>query len=320
MSVLDRLPDRRLCLIVNPTAGKGSAKHRLARLQERLNAAGFLVDVWETKRRGHATELAQRAVEAGFPLVAVLGGDGTVREVASALVHTPTVLAILPFGSGNDLARSLHIPRTIPGASRLLWQRSKVVTIDVGIETEGAFYFTLHSALGFAADVSHHAAQFRVFQGSAAYFMGVFKALWKMRPIPLQIRLDEEVLRREALFAMVLNSPYCGGGQWMAPQANPHDGTLNLVLVDPVSRLELVKTFPRVYSGRHVEHPAFHLYQAREVVVEPEGSARRIVDGDEIPPGPIRARVLPGALRVLVPEDYSLSSLDPSDSEGPEMP
>ena len=301
-----------LPVVANPTAGSGKSAKGLRLASAAAEAAGISLDVSLTESAGHATELAQRAVDCDADMVAVLGGDGTIREVASALAGTETTLALLPNGSGNDFARSIGVPRSMPGAIQVL-QTGVVRPVDVARETAGIFACV--GGVGFAAEVSHEAARSRLFKGSAAYFAGVFKALARLRPVRMRLRLDDRELDVEAVFVMAQNTPYCGGGQLMAPDARIDDGLLDVVVVTRVGRLELVRTFPKVYTGAHGNHPAVSVYRTSSVQATSDAPVRKMLDGDVVGEEPMSARIQPGALRVLVP-----SSFVPSSSSAPSSP
>lgn len=258
-----------------------------------------------TEQPGHATELARRAADSGAEVVAAMGGDGTAREVAAGLVGTETALALIPMGSGDDFARSLGVPRTIPESVALL--RSGVVSsCDIGEDTAGVF--TCLSGVGFAAEVAYEAVRSRVFRGSAGYFMGVFKAMMRLRPFSMRLHLDDGAREMDAVFVLVQNTPYCGGGQWMAPDATLNDGLFDIVVVKPIGRVELARTLPKVYSGKHVTHPAVEVIRSSTARIETDASLRKLLDGDVMGSEPLDSRVRAGALRVLTPQSSPLVS------------
>ncbi|MEO2003352.1 MAG: acylglycerol kinase family protein, partial [Candidatus Poribacteria bacterium] len=120
-----------MTLIANPTAGKGRTRRALGQVEALLRDTGLAVTLQITERPGHATELARRAAESGAGVVAAMGGDGTVREVAAGLFGTEATLAIIPMGSGDDFARSVGVPRTI-GEAVALFGTGVVSSCDVG--------------------------------------------------------------------------------------------------------------------------------------------------------------------------------------------
>ena len=140
-----------------------------------------------------------------------------------------------------------------------------------------------------------------MFKGSAGYFAGVFKALMRFRPISLRVHLDDDVIETDAMFVIAQNTPYCGGGQLMAPDADLHDGKLDIVLVTPVNRIELLRTFPKVYDGSHIKHPAFHIYRSSTLRIESDAPVRKLLDGDVVGMQPLDSSVIQGGLKVVLP-------------------
>lgn len=293
----------RVFVIANPAAAKGKALRHLAPLCERLKQEGIYVQTKPTEHPRHAIALAREAAEKREPLVVAFGGDGTVREIVAGLVGSETLLGVLPYGSGNDLARSLGIPTRLEAALDVV-RKGIPLAMDVGEETSGVF--VTGCGVGFAAEVAYEANRSRWFSGSAAYFVGVFKALTRIRPVPMTVALDDNVVRTKGVFVMAQNTPYCGGGQLIAPEAKLNDGKLDVVIVREVGQLELIKTFPQVYSGRHVTHPAFEVHRSTSVRVESETPLRKTLDGDLFGTEPMSARIRPQAIRVLVPNPHAL--------------
>jgi YegS/Rv2252/BmrU family lipid kinase len=303
-----RGPFSRVVAIANPAAGKGRTARRLARVVARLEVDGLEPVVVATAYPGHATELAARAAEEGAHVVVAIGGDGTVRETAAGLVGTDTALGILPLGSGNDFARSLGLPLDVDAACRALFT-AVVRAVDVGSDESGLFVTI--AGVGFAAQVAQEAARLAMFPGPSGYFAGVFKALAHLAPTRVRVHLDDATVEENAVFVLVQNTPFCGGGQKMAPTARLDDGKLDVVLVSDVGRLELARTFPKVYSGRHVTHPAVGMYRSASVRVESDRPLLKILDGDVVGERPLRAVVRPGALRVLVQPSWGSSPDSP---------
>jgi YegS/Rv2252/BmrU family lipid kinase len=299
------LPDSPITLIANPVAGKGRTRRALRQAEALIRDAGLSVTMQLTTRPGHATELARRAAESDVGVVVAMGGDGTVREVAAGLFGSDSTLALIPMGSGDDFARSLGIPRTLPESFDLL-SSGVVSACDVGEDAAGLFICL--SGVGFAAEVAYEAVRSRVFRGSAGYFMGVFKALVGLRPFSMRLHVDDGPREMDALFALVQNTPYCGGGQWMAPDAKLDDGLFDIVVVKPVNRMELVRTLPKVYSGKHIGHPAIEVIRSSTARIETDAPLRKLLDGDVMGSEPLDSRVRAGALRVLTPQSSSLVS------------
>lgn len=289
-----------MIVIANPCAGHGRGLRSLERLREAIRRRSLDLEVVPTERPGHATELAREAAGAGTERVAVMGGDGTIAEVANGLVGSGTALAVVPMGTGNDIARSLGIPRDLDGALDVA-VRGEVRSIDVGRERDRCFVSVL--GVGFPSIVAAEANAIGWLRGSPAFFVAVYKALHRLRSVPLRIVLDGEARELDCVAVMVQNTPYTGGGLKMAPEAVVDDGELDVVIVESIGRLDLMVNFPRVYRGGHFAHPSFTAHRARSVRVETETTLDKMFDGDLCGTTPLDAEVVPGGLRMVLPAD-----------------
>lgn len=288
-----------MMIIANPRAGHGRGRGGVGRLREAIRRRGLDCTTVITESPGHATELARRAADSAVPRVGVMGGDGTVSEAVQGLVGSETALAIIPLGTGNDVARSLGIPRGDLEAALDVAVHGEPRAIDVGRERDRHFVSVL--GVGFPAIVAQEANSFTRLRGSAAFFVAVYKALHRLRAVPLTIELDGRAIDMECVAVMVQNTPFTGGGLKMAPDAEVDDGELDVVLVDDIGRFDLMVHFPRVYSGRHLEHPSFSAHRARAVTVRSPEPLPKMFDGDLCGRTPLEADVVRGGVRVVVP-------------------
>lgn len=183
-----------------------------------------------------------------------MGGDGTIGEVANALIGTDVELAVISMGTGNDIARSLGLPLNDLSASLIMAFEGEARPVDMGRERDRAFLSVL--GLGFPAVVAAEANRFTWLKGPPAFFAAVYKAVHRLRAVPLVIELDDLTLDMECAAVMIQNTPYTGGGLLMAPGARVDDGLLDVVVVDDIGKKDLMVNFPKVYSGRHLEHRA----------------------------------------------------------------
>lgn len=286
-------------IIVNPTAGRGKGARSLAELQKDLDSEGVRYRVHRTESQGHAVELGARIARSGGKRLVVVGGDGTIGEVVNGIKGSSIELGIVSVGTGNDIARSLGIPFNDVKAAYRVLSTGEVRTIDVGVDGKKLFVSAL--GIGFPVVVANEANRMARIGGKTAFFLSVHKALHRMRPFPARIALDGQVLEMDCTSILVQNTPFTGGGLRVAPQARLDDGLLDVVVIGAVGRLELMLNFPRVYSGRHSTHPAFHVFRSQSVQVTSSVTLEKISDGDPSGLVPVEARVSPGALRVLLP-------------------
>lgn len=286
-------------IITNPWAGHGRGEESLRELNAVIRRRDLDCDPVITEYPGHATELARRASEAGEPRIAVLGGDGTISEVVDGLVGSDTVLGVIPTGTGNDVARSLGLPIGDIGRALEVALHANPRPIDVGRERDRHFVSVL--GIGFPSIVADEANSIRWLRGSPAFFFAVYKALHRLRAVPLEIRLDSGTIEMKCVAVLVQNTPYTGGGLLMAPEADVDDGILDVVLVDDIGKLNLMINFPRVYRGGHFAHPSFTAHRTRAVEVRSAESLPKMFDGDLHGRTPLEAEVVPRGIRIATP-------------------
>ena len=288
-----------MVIIANPRAGHGKGAGNVERLRGEVRRRGLDGRVVVTEQPGHATEVARELVAAGETRIAAMGGDGTIGEVANALIDTGVELAVISMGTGNDVARSLGLPLNDLSAALTLAFEGEARPVDMGRDRDRAFLSVL--GLGFPAVVAAEANRFTWLKGPPAFFAAVYKAVHRLRAVPLVIELDDLTLDMECAAVMIQNTPYTGGGLLMAPGARVDDGQLDVVIVDDIGKKDLMINFPKVYSGRHFEHPSFSLHRTTRVRIESEERLPKMFDGDLCGWTPVEAKVCRGALRVVQP-------------------
>ena len=288
--------DRRLALLLNPTAAGGRALRLLPAVRERLQARGLEHHVVQTRDIEHAAEAAHAAVEAGEVVVA-MGGDGLVGTIAGAIRKDGT-LAVLPAGRGNDFARELGIPQDVSAACDLL-AAGRVRELDLG-EVNGRPFACIASA-GFDSDANRIANEARLIRGNLVYLYAALRALAAWRPARFTVTLDGEERVFTGYTIVVANSRYYGGGMCVAPDAKLTDGMLEVVFIGNTSKPRFLANLPKVFSGKHVDVDSVETYRAREVRVSADRPFDVYADGDHLTQLPATVRVIPGAMRVIVP-------------------
>lgn len=256
-------------------------------------------ELWLTEAPGHATELAARAVRDGEKRLIAVGGDGTVSEIAGALVGTSTELAVVPAGRGNDIARCIGLPQRDLEKSVRIALGGKVQRIDVG--RDGDRIFVASMGVGLPARVVELTNGIRWLPGTAAYLLGVFRSLLELRPLPFKLWFEDEAAVVVCSAIMVHNIPLTGGGLRLAPQARFEDGLFDVAIIGAIGKLDLVWNLPGVYRGRHLNHPSFMVKRCRRIRIEPPHRMSKMFDGDVDGESPADAEVLPGSLNVVVP-------------------
>ena len=309
---------RRIGVVVNPTAGHGRGRSAGAAVLHALARDGSDVEDLTGGDAAQALLNAREAVGRGLDALVVVGGDGIVGLGATAVAGSGVPLGVVGVGNGNDVARSLGLPvRDVTGALRSIRtgltvgprQVDAVRVRGIGEGTVGDVDVWFAGVLsgGLDAAVNARANTLRRPSGTGRYIRALLQEVRRFRPYGYRVTADGVDRSGPYTVVAVANAPAFGGGMRIAPRARMDDGLLDLVLIGPVSRTELLRVFPRVYRGRHVSHPAVTLVRAREVVLRPEeeGSAPRppdaFADGERLGALPLRCTIEPGALAVLAP-------------------
>ena len=289
---------REIALLTNPSAGKGAGSRTAAIALPRLREAGFVVRELVGRDGPEALALARQAVDSGVECLAVVGGDGMVHMAVQALAGTDVDLGIIPAGTGNDVARYFDIPRKDPQAAADVVVGSHVRTVDLG--RAGGTYFVTVLAAGFDSLVNERANRMRWPRGQMRYNIATLAELRVFEPLPYTLELDGEVRRLDAMLVAVGNGPSFGGGLRITHGAELDDGLLDVVIIKPMSKLDLVRTYPKLYTGGHTKHPQYEHHRVRTVTVAAPGVVA-YADGERVGPLPLTVEVAPLSLRVRSP-------------------
>jgi len=286
-------------LVLNPAADRGRSGDRRGEVSRFLEERGITAIWHETRGAGHASRIVGELPDGA--LVVAVGGDGTVHEVAAACVGRDLALGVLPLGSGNDYVKALGIGPDLGQALEVL-VGGKVRAVDAGEVNGILFINTL--GIGFDAEVAAGVAEAPAcLGGSGRYMWSVGRLLWGLRCHEAVLGFDGggAVEARTILVAVALGTT-SGARFRLAPEARLDDGLFDVVWSEEVNRAEVLRLVPAALRGTLSRHPKVHLARAREVRVELAEEVPAHVDGEALAPTrAFRARVLPGALRVLAP-------------------
>ena len=293
---------KRIGLIINPTADKGRGAAIGAEVAVRLEAEGHEVIDLSDETAAAARDHAMAGIASGLDVLAVTGGDGTVNLGVNLCAGTATVLAIVAAGTGNDIARALHLPVHDARAAATVIARGKVRTIDAGRHTDahgGWHWFAGVVGAGFDSVVNERANSWGWPKGRMRYNLAIARELPVFKPIPYVIEVDGVRHSTQAMLVAVGNGPSYGGGMMVCPDASFEDGLFDILVVHQISTIEFLKVFPKVFSGKHVGHPAVEILRGKEVRLEASGIVS-YADGERFATLPMTCENVPGALHVLV--------------------
>ena len=288
-----------VAVLVSPVAGRGRAQASATGVLDALRAGGLTPAVLPAITAAAAEEQAADAVAAGTGAVVAVGGDGAAHAALQAVAGTTTPLAVVPTGTGNDLALALGIPRDPVTAARAAADDLVAGTsrsVDAG-RTAGRWWATV-LCCGFDSAVTDRANRLRWPRGRRRYDVAVLAELARLRPREVGLVLDGVAQTVPVTLIAVGNTCWYGGGMKVCPGADPTDGQFDVTVVGPVSRRELVRTKPRLTAGTHVEHAAVSVHRAARVELASPG-VTTYADGEPVAPLPAVAECVPGALTVV---------------------
>ena len=294
----------RVTLLTNPMAGHGNAPHAAERAVARFQECG--VDVTEIVGRDptHARELVDAALAHGTDALVVAGGDGVISLALQSLAHSNIPLGIIPAGTGNDHAREYGIPVGDPAAAVDVIVAGHTETIDLGhirgADGTGTWFGTI-AATGFDSLVSDRVNRMRWPHGRMRYNLAIVAELSQLHPLPFRLVLDgEREIVTDLTLAAFGNTRSYGGGMLICPGADHADGMLDITMVSSGSRLKLVRLFPTIFKGTHVELDEVTTARARTIRVECPG-INAYADGEYACALPVEISAVPGALTILRP-------------------
>jgi diacylglycerol kinase (ATP) len=320
LAARDEGDSMRAVIIINPVSGDGEPNEgKVSTIQKWLKSAPFVTDVcYTTKERG-AGVIARDAVGAGVEVVLVGGGDGTVSEVARELVHKPGTLGILPFGTFNNIARSIGVPSDLPAATNII-ATGHVSEIDVGLANDTHYFF---EAAGAGLDATLFPVGEEIKSGRWTRIVQAARLALQYQPQPFRITFDRplsevlpapsqtrmsagalagKIIRRKALLVVASNGPYYGGAFTVAAGARMRDGRLTLSIYRRFSKWELLRHFHSISQGRRRYSPKIETFSAEEIELASPNVIAVHIDGQPFGQTPVKLRVLSGALRVFAPK------------------
>jgi diacylglycerol kinase (ATP) len=291
------VPSREIALLTNPTAGKGQGAKMRDIALARMRAAGLVVRNLQGRDADEALDLARQCVADEVDALVVCGGDGMVHLALQAVGGTTTALGMIPAGTGNDVARYFDLPRKDAAAAADIVIGGRTRTVDLACS--GGRYFLTVLAAGFDAVVNERANRMTWPKGQMRYNLATLAELRVFEPLPYVLQLDDREVRLDAMLVAVGNGPSFGGGLRITEGAVLDDGFLDVVIIKPISKPDLIRTYPKLFKGTHIHHPQYEHHLVRSVTVAAPGIVS-YADGERFGPLPLTVECAPGALTVLV--------------------
>lgn len=289
---------KKILFVVNPISGGRSKKKIPGIIEACLDHSKFEYRISYTERVEHAYMLAKAAAKESYDIVVAVGGDGTVNEIAKALLHSNIALGIVPFGSGNGLARSLGIPMNASRAIKVLNHLNED-KIDAG--SLNNFYFFNMAGSGFDAQISHRFANLKS-RGFSGYVKTTFQELANYTSEDYTITCDGVAINEKAFIVSIANSSQYGNEAHIAPLADVRDGLFDVVVVKPFPWYTFPGLAYKMFTKTAHTSKYVQIIKAKEIQIERTKAAPIHIDGE---PQDADARliisVLPKSIRVLIP-------------------
>ncbi|UCD38433.1 MAG: diacylglycerol kinase family lipid kinase [Fidelibacterota bacterium] len=290
---------KQVLVIANPAASRGGALRALEKVQRHIrqyqDCCNF--DFMITVNPNHATDLA-KAHAKDYDLVVAFGGDGTVNEVAQGLVGGNTPLAVIPFGTGNDYARSAGIPLGLDPALELACTGT-YTPCDVGFVN--GRYFVNAVGIGFDGRANYEAEQIRWLRGPMVILLAIFRTMWNWDAVPMTLTIDNQTISKSTYLIGIGNGPFIGGGLQLTPEARIDNGILHVCHVEDISPFKIIANFSKLKTGTIDKLSEVALYTGSTVVIESEQPMPVHVDGEVLglDVHKLDLRILPSALQVI---------------------
>lgn len=292
---------RKALFIINPIAGGKSKEHVPQLIQQHLNKATVEATIVFTEEAGHAHWLAKEASKTYQSIIAV-GGDGTVNEVASAVVGTQAALGILPFGSGNGLSRFLSIPMDTAKAVQNI-NNNNIELIDAG-QMNGQWFFNM-AGMGFDAHISQVFAQ-KTKRGFITYFKSALQEIISYKSQSYHMEIDGLQYDRDAFMLSFANSSQYGNNAHVSPQASVQDGLLDVCVIKPFPLYRFPEMGLRMFTKTADTSKYVEIIRGKKIHITRNAPGPAHIDGE---PQTISAtteiKVVPLSLKVIVGRQYS---------------
>ncbi len=301
---------KKIIFIVNPISGIQGKRFIVTQIDKNIDKTLFDYEVMETQHPGHATEIARQAALDDADIVCAVGGDGTVNETATALVHTNTALAIIPSGSGNGLARHLHIPIE-PACAIELINSFTCRNIDYGMVNSLPFFCTC--GVGFDAVISKKFSEAGK-RGAMTYIENVIVNGLKYTPETYELDIYNgdvvENVTYKAVIVSCANASQYGNNAYIAPQASVRDGLLDITVVEPFNIVDAPVMAMQLFNGTLDQHFRVKTFRCERLVIRREKTDVMHCDGEPLTmDSELDVRIVPGALRCVCPLDEGVREL-----------
>jgi diacylglycerol kinase (ATP) len=294
----------KIAFVINPVSGTRKKDHVPGLIDQILDKNKYEPVIVLTQRAGHATELTREFVAQGVPIVVSVGGDGTVNEIGRALVETNTAMGILPFGSGNGLARHMQIPMDTAKAIEL-FNHSKISAVDYGKANDVVFFCTC--GVGFDAHIGHQFATAPK-RGFLSYAKITLREFRNYKPQHYKFQLDKETTERDAFLITFANANQWGNNAFVNPKADIQDGIMEICIAASKFPIWAVPSIAiRLFNKTLDRSKYMTTLKSNSVIVDRESAGIFHFDGEPAETGKtINIKIIKGGLKMVVDQNSPL--------------
>jgi diacylglycerol kinase (ATP) len=289
-----------ILVVANPRSGRGKSKVIAEEFANKATAAGLSPIVFDVLGQEEMILTLHHEIEnhrSNIRGIVSVGGDGLLHTLLPIIHKYDLPFTVVPTGTGNDFAREIGaMSRSLDQTVTKIFEAPSNIDSVIIKSDRGDSRACQVLSLGFDALVNERANGFRHIRGKLKYVLATIRELPLFKPQHFDITIDGRNYSRRAMLIAVANGPSYGGGMKICPSARFDDGVLDVLILSEVSIFELIRVFPKVYSGSHVSHPAIEIIKGREISVS--APAKAFADGEFIAELPISIHVEPGSLKV----------------------
>ncbi len=288
---------KRVVFIINLTSGTSSKAEIPALIDSTIDKEKFDYELVVTQYAGHASEIATKAKDDGIDIVVAVGGDGTVNEVARAIVHSQTALGIIPCGSGNGLARHLLLPMNVRKALDII-NACEIRDLDYGIINNHPFFCTC--GMGFDAFVSMKFAEAGK-RGPMTYAENILREGLKYKPETYILQDDNGTIKYEAFLISCANASQYGNNAYIAPQASMSDGLMDVIIMEPFDVFEAPQISIDMFNKTLDKNSKIKTFKCRKLNIHRNNPGVIHYDGDPVMTGEdISVELKPRGVKMIV--------------------
>jgi YegS/Rv2252/BmrU family lipid kinase len=305
MTTIDAVKQKqKIYAIINPISGAGPKSRIPQLIASRCKKEGHAFEIAQTEYVGHATVLTRKAIDDGADCVIAVGGDGTVNEVARSLLHSDVVLGIIPKGSGNGLARELHIPMDIRRAMDVILAGHTSV-IDACRANDHVFFCTC--GVGFDAAISAKFAEEKR-RGSLTYLKDIVEKYLDYKPEAYTLQIGDDTIREKAFLITCANASQYGNNAFIAPNADIRDGKMDITILSPFSTLDIGPLAIQLFTKNIDKNSKIKTFRTKKARIIRNKDGMMHIDGDPVMASQeIELSNTRSALKVYTPDNLSFA-------------